>query len=178
MNKQDIDKAFGALNNAQRTLYPIITALSQANEVLSVLSNATVLQDTLLTDTAILKVKFDELTNKIVDLEAQTQTANEEVAQAKSQGQKDIAEAKSQAKEQVAQILASIATQTKDAQAAFAEKQADLANKTTQLQSELDASTAALVAQKTDLETQIATLQKKLDAITAQAKKFADALGG
>jgi chromosome segregation ATPase len=178
MNKQDIDKAFSAFSGAKRTFEPILTALSQADEVLSIMSNAIVLQDSLLTDTAKLKLKSDELTKQVSDLQVEALSGNAAVEQAKNQAAKDIADAKEQAKVQVKTILDAVAAKTKSAQDAFEAKQAELTNKATQLQSEFDASSAALTAQKTDLEAQIATLQKKLDSITAQAKKFADSIAG
>lgn len=173
MDINEVNKAAATLAQTVKVLSPIVVALNGADEVFSILKNATRHQELILREN-------DNLRKTTEDLKAQAEasalaiTANDAAAvEAKAAALQAIADAQQQAQTQVKDILASVATSTQSAQAAFAALQADIASKTEAMQKAYTDEYASLSATKQALETEVKTLETKLDNLKEQAKKFA-----
>jgi chromosome segregation ATPase len=178
MNIHDIDTAKSNLNQALNLFSPMVTALSGAEEVLSILSNAVKHKD-------VLTKEVDALKKSVADLQAKEEASKVAItendaatAAAKAEAVQAIADAKQQADAKVAEILASVAAQTKVAVEAFGKKQADLTAKIDELDKDLASKVVQAQIREAELSTAVQQLEAKLEKIKGQAKKFADTLVG
>lgn len=176
MNKQDIDKASSALTGAITYFAPMVTALNQADEVFSVLSNAIKFK------TAIEK-EVDALKSEIEPLKAEVETskaaitANDAAAvEAKVKAEKEIADATAQAKESIKLIQASVADRVKKATEDADAKVAEITAATEKTKAEYDSAVAAMESVKNALTADITALETKLASLREKAKKFAASL--
>jgi phenylalanyl-tRNA synthetase alpha subunit len=174
MNKQDIDKASATLTQAINFFSPMVVALNGADEVFSILANATAHKASLTREVEALKKSADDLKAQ-VEASALAITANDAAAEeAKAAALQAIADAQQQAQTQVAEILASVATDTKAAKVAFAALQADIAAKIEANQKRHDSNVVQAQIREAELDASITQLEAKLEKAKAQAKKFAD----
>jgi len=176
MESSEFSVANAQLKQALKFFTPIAKALEDANGVFSVLSNATDHQDKLLRNLAALQKTADDLKAQ-AEASALAITANDAAAvEAKAVAAQAIVDAQQQADTQVKEILASVATDTKAAKAAFAALQADIAAKTVAIQTAYGDEGSALAVSKQALEAEVKALETKLDKLKEQAKKFAASL--
>lgn len=173
MDINEVNKAAATLANTVKVLSPIVVALNGADEVFSILKNATRHQAVILKEVETLRQTAEDLKAQAEASRADISKYDAEVAEAHAEAKQAIADAQQQAKTQVADILASVAINTKSAQAAFVELQSDIATKTAAMQKSYADESATLSETKQDLEASVKALETKLDKLKEQAKKFA-----
>ena len=176
MNKQDIDKASSALAGALNYFTPISTALGQADEVFSVLSNAVKFKTAIEKDVSSLQSVLSGLKDQVSESQAAIAANVEAAKQAKAQAEKDIAEAKAQAEAEVKAIKAAVADRTKksidDAEAKISAGYVALEQANKLYAHDM----AAMEANKAALQSDVDALETKLAKLRDQAKKFAASL--
>jgi chromosome segregation ATPase len=176
MNKQDIDKAASALVGAKNYFAPVVTALNQADEVFSVLSNAIKLKDALEKDVDSLQSVLTGLKDQVLTTQAAISSNVKLTAEAKAQADKDIADAKAQADAEVKSIKAAVADRTKKT---VADSEARIAQANAAAQQAEDAyakEVNVMAAGKASLQADVDALEAKLASLREQAKKFAASL--
>ena len=176
MNIHDINTAKSNLNQALNLFSPMVTALSGAEEVLSILSNAVKHKEVLTKEVDTLKKAVAELQAK-EEASALAITANDAAAvEAKATALQEIANAQQTANVRVEQILASVNEQTKAAVEAFGKKQADLTAQIDALDKALASKVVQAQIREAELNTAVQQLEAKLEKIRGQVKRFADTL--
>lgn len=172
----DIDTANLNLNQAINFFAPMVVALNGAEQVFAALANSARYKEVLTREVAALKKTAEDLKAQ-AESSALAITANDAAAvEAKAVALQAIADAQQQAATQVKEILASVATDTKAAKAAFATLQAEIAAQTAAAQKAYADEAAVMSVAKQDLEATIKALEVKLDKLKEQAKKFAASL--
>jgi predicted nucleic acid-binding Zn-ribbon protein len=176
MNKQDIDKAASALVGAKNYFAPVVTALNQADEVFSVLSNAIKLKDALEKDVDSLQSVLSGLKDQVSVSQKAIESNVTALAQAKAQAEKDIADAKAQADAEVKSIKAAVADRTKksimDAESKIAASYEMLNQAHEMYKNDM----TVMSAGKASLQADVDALEAKLASLREQAKKFAASL--
>jgi uncharacterized protein YeeX (DUF496 family) len=173
MNKNDVSKAASTLTQAINFFTPMVTALNGADEVFSILANATDHKNALTQEVEALKKTVEELQAQ-VEASKTAITANDAAAaQAKAAAEQSITDAQQKASAQIADILASVELDTAKARTAFAETQADIAGRIAAAQKTYDSNVVQAQIQEAELSTAIKQLEDKLEKAKAQAKKFA-----
>jgi len=175
MNKQDIDKASGQLQQAIRYFAPMIDAMNHASDVFDSLANAIPLQNALSQNIAELKSQVDSLALQVEEGKNLVDQQDGLVAQAKEEAKSQIASTKSDADKQIADILASIEERTKAASDEFSVQQTEMAETIGSLQKNYASSISALQNKEQALQDAITALEAKLDSLKQQAQKFAAA---
>jgi len=176
MNKQDIDKAASALVGAKNYFAPVVTALNQADEVFSVLSNAIKLKDALEKD-------VDSLQSVLAGLKDQVSSSQDAIAsnvtvlaEAKAQAEKDIADDRAQADAEVESIKTAVADRTKKSLADAEEKISAGYVALEQANALYKKDMATIESNKASLQADVDALESKLATLREQAKKFAASL--
>lgn len=176
MDKQDIDKASSSLSGAIRFFSPITTALSQADEVFSVLSNAIKLKEALNVEVSALKAEKTNLDKKLDAKSLEIAKFSSESEARISELNNSVLSAEKMAKDRLEQI-------TLKTEAGMAEASALLESQRAALQSDFSASKQVfelemrgMETKRSELETVIASLETKLDGLKKKAKQFADSL--
>lgn len=176
MNKQDIDKASSALVGALNYFTPISTALGQADEVFSVLSNAVKFKAAIEKDVSSLQSVLSGLKDQVSESQAAIAANVEAAKQAKAQAEKDIADAKAQADAEVKSIKVTVADRTKKSVADADAKIAEVNEAAAQAKAVYESDVAVMTANKAALQSDVDALETKLAKLRDQAKKFAASL--
>lgn len=174
MNKNDVSKAAATLTQAISFFAPMVTALNGADEVFSVLANATDHKDALTKEVAALQKTVEDLKGEIATSKAAVVTSSAEATQAKAESVQAIADAQQQANAKIADILTAVEAESTKAQAAFAAAQADIAAKIEANQKRHDSNAVQAQIREAELNASITQMEAKLEKVKAQAKKFAD----
>lgn len=178
MEKANIDAARAQATSVLGMLSPLVKALEQAGEVLSVASNSAKLKSTLASEVDALKNEAITLHESVTALTLRKKelTAEVQAVEAQAREQARLAAQATQEQVQAAERLAQ--ERVAAAQAAAAAKEAAFTQHIQDVQKATDAEVAALFTKQQTAAEAAAAAEKRLATIQAQAQKFAASLGG
>jgi len=178
MNKQDIDKAASALVGAKNYFAPVVTALNQADEVFSVLSNAIKLKAAIEKEVDALKAEVAPLKAEVESSKAAIIANNTAAADSKVQADRYIADVKVQTENEVKSIKATVTDRTQKFVADSEAKIAQVNAAAKQAEDAYAKEINLMSASKVSLQAEIDALEAKLASLREQVKKFAASLVG